>query len=123
MVDNRKTILLAEDDDSIIEVMTIILEAEGYLVTKAQNRKAVTAALKQKLPDLMFLDINLGGDNGEEIAREIKADQKTAGIVLVLLSADDKTKEIAHRVGADGFLLKPFDIDTLIAAVRTHIRA
>jgi DNA-binding response OmpR family regulator len=121
MGDKPKRILLAEDDTSIIEVMTIILESEGYVVSKAQEREAVIHALEEKIPDLIFLDINLGGESGEEIARELKGRAETDGIALVMLSADDKTQEIAKRVHADGFLLKPFDIDTLIATVRKYL--
>ncbi len=116
-----KAILLAEDDRSISEVMQIILEDEGYSVTHARNKIEITNALKKMLPDLIFLDIRLGGEDGEQIASELRTGTETSSIPLLILSADSKTENIAARVGADGYLLKPFDMDELIAITRRYL--
>jgi CheY-like chemotaxis protein len=115
-----KTILIAEDDDSIIEVMKIILEEEGYFVTMAKKRDAIGKEITKKRPDLIFLDVNLGGENGEEIARELRGNEATKSLPLVMLSADNETETIAKKVKADGFLLKPFEIDSLIKTVEKY---
>src|SRR5690606_14963715 len=109
------------DDRSISEVMQIILENEGYTVTKARNKVEITTAVKDKLPDLIFLDIRLGGEDGEQIASELRTGNDTSSVPLLLLSADSDTKRIADRVGADGYLLKPFDMDDLISIAHQYL--
>ena len=116
-----KTILIAEDDTSIVEVMKIILEEEGYRVMVAKKKDAIAKEIKKQRPDLIFLDINLGGESGEEIALELRDDAKTQSFPIVMLSADNETEAIARKVKADGFLLKPFEIESLIKTVRKYI--
>jgi DNA-binding response OmpR family regulator len=116
-----KHILIAEDDAGIIEVMRIVLEGEGYSVSTAATFKEVRHELKKNPPDLFFLDIRLGGESGEAIAKDLSSNGKSRLFPLVLVSADDATKQIAHDVGADGFLLKPFDLDMLVATVKKYL--
>lgn len=118
----KKTILVAEDDAGIIDVMKIILEEEGYTVLTAQNKKEIQTVLQTKTPDLIFLDIRLGGENGAEIAQKLKRNEKLVGTSLILVSGDDQTEAIAREVKATDFLAKPFDIDALLAMVRKHLQ-
>lgn len=116
-----KTILIAEDDAGIIDVMKIILEQEGYRVATAKNKAEVDSALQKTLPNLIFLDIRLGGENGAEIAKELRTEKKTAGVPLIIVSGDSQAEEIARKVNATGYLSKPFDITTLLSLISTHI--
>lgn len=115
-----KTILVAEDDTSISEVMKIILESEGYTVSLARNRSDVFKVIRNGSPSLIFLDVRLGGEKGEDIAAELRSGKETAHIPLIIVSADSTTPEIAEQVGADSFLLKPFEMDELIACVKQY---
>jgi DNA-binding response OmpR family regulator len=117
-----KTILIAEDDEGIIEVMRIILEQEGYRVVSANSKNAIQNTLAKTVPDLMFLDIRLGGDSGEEIGDAIRSRDRTKHVPLIILSADSEAENITKKIGASGFLLKPFDIDSLVKTVKKHIR-
>jgi DNA-binding response OmpR family regulator len=118
----KKTILIAEDDDGIIEVMKIILEQEGYEITTAHTKHEVQQSVKKVVPDLIFLDIRLGGDSGEEIGSELRSDSRSRKVPLIILSADSEAETIALKIRADGFLLKPFDIESLVTTVKAHIR-
>lgn len=114
------SVLVAEDDESISEVMRIILEEEGYQVRIATNRNEILSLFEASLPAILFLDVRLGGESGEDIAKEILNDPRTKNVAVILVSADSETKEIAKRVGAHDFLLKPFDMRDLVALCQKH---
>lgn len=120
MKDENAYILLAEDDRNIAEIMKLILHEEGYTVRVAPNKHELEDLCREQLPRLIFLDIRLGGEDGEAIATELRQDTTTSNIPLIMLSADDRTVDIAERVGADGFLLKPFELSALVDIVKKH---
>lgn len=116
----KKRILLAEDDEAIIEVVKLILEQDGFAITVAENEEEVHKILKRQLPDLILLDIWLSGNDGGKIAKTLKADKEISSIPIVMISANNDTEKIAKESGADDFLLKPFDIDDLLRIVRKY---
>src|SRR5437870_4694783 len=97
-----KTILVAEDDSSIAEVLKIILTGAGYTVLQAGDEKQILALLKQK-PSLLLLDIWISGSNGAHICARLKKNKGTSKLPILLISANRDTPEIAKRSGADGF--------------------
>lgn len=116
----QKYILLAEDDEGIIQVVTMILENEGYTVRVATNEKEVQEALKRETPSLLLLDVSLGGTDGGALAASLKNQDETKNVPVIISSANTQTKEIAEKAKADGFLLKPFDIETLLTVVKKY---
>jgi DNA-binding response OmpR family regulator len=116
----KKTILIAEDDKGIIEVMKIILEQEGYMIETAHTAQDVKRVIDHTVPDLIFLDIRLGGESGEEIGEALRRNKRTMKVPLIMLSADQETKNITEKINASGFLLKPFDIESLLTIVRKY---
>ncbi len=114
-------ILLVEDDPSILEVTTIILEQEGYEVLKACNKTEVNEILEVELPDLILLDIWVSGLDGGLFTKKLKGDDKTKDIPVILVSANTDIQKIANDSGANGYLEKPFDLDDLIATVKKHL--
>ena len=119
----KKKILIAEDDKAIIDVVKIILEGEGYEVLTADQGATVHQNIAAHSPNMIFMDIWLFGEDGGKIAKEIKANPQTQKIPLVLMSANNETEKITKSVGADDFLLKPFNIDDLLYIVRKHIKS
>lgn len=118
----NKKILVAEDDRAIMEVVKIILEQEGYETTFADKEDVIFKIIKEQKPDLMLLDIWLGGSDGGKIAKTIKTDKQTKHIPIIMISANNETEKITHEAGADAFLLKPFNIDDLLSIVRKHLK-
>lgn len=118
-----KNILIAEDDESILEVVRIILEDAGYTVHAARNSEQFVKTLSTVRPHLFLLDIWLSGEDGGKIAKKIKKDPETAAIPIIIVSANAETAKIADEVGADDFLLKPFDIEALLTIVSKHTSA
>ena len=119
----KKRILVAEDDKAIIEVVKIILESEGYEILMADQGTHIYKTLEEHKPDMVLLDIWLFGEDGSEIAKKIKANTKTKDIPLIIMSANNETEKITKTAGADGFLLKPFNIDDLLDIVKKHIKS
>lgn len=116
---NRR-ILIAEDDEAILEVLKSILEGEGYQTFCPRTERGIQEVIHNDKPLLILLDVWLSGHDGGKIAKDLKADSETQHIPVIIMSANNKTKEIAKTVGADGFLLKPFTIDELLEVVRKY---
>lgn len=115
-----KKILIADDDRSILDAITMILEIEGYEVQTTQNGANVETLCKHS-PDLLLLDIWMSGYNGKDICKALKSKKKTKDIPVIMISANKDTAKIAKEAGADGFLAKPFDIKDLLSTVAFHI--
>lgn len=117
---NGKKILIAEDDEAILEVIKAILEGEGFAVFSPTNVKAIFEVARNERPQVMLLDIWLRGHDGGKIAKELKTYEETKLIPIIMMSANNETEKIAKEVGAEGFLLKPFTIDELFQIVRKY---
>lgn len=116
----RKRILIVDDSQSILDVMSLALEAEGYeVITSATD--APLRHMQGDLPDLILLDVLLSGEDGGEICQRLKSDERTRHIPIILISAHAGLHETAARCGADGFLIKPFHLQELREVVNRHI--
>lgn len=113
----QKTIFVVDDDPGILEVITIILTERNYKVVAFSDGTNILTEVKKQKPDLIFLDIWISGSDGRDITRRLKAETETKEIPIIIVSALNETEKIAKEVGADSFLAKPFDIDTLARQV------
>ena len=117
-----KLILVVDDDESILEVVQIVLESEGYAVQTATNSGFLQQLTSQTvLPDLILLDVLLSGEDGREISRQLKSDTQLRHIPVVMLSAHSEASKMADTGVADAFLEKPFDVDVLLDTVQKYI--
>lgn len=114
-----KTILVADDDEAIVEAMQMLLEDDGYAVITTIDGKNVKKLCSRK-PDMIFLDIWMSGIDGKTICLDIKKDPVTSHIPIVLFSANRDTREISLECGADDFILKPFEIKDLLALAHKY---
>jgi DNA-binding response OmpR family regulator len=118
----QKTVLVVDDDEGILEVVKIVLEQCGYTVVPLNNGKTVIQTIGQIHPDLILLDIWLAGVRGEDILRDIREQKSMTHIPVVIMSAQGDTSQITQRIGADGYIDKPFDIDQLAAKVDSYFK-
>lgn len=118
---NNKRIFLCEDDEGIIDVITVVLEEKGYTVEVFDHTNTIFSQIKQSNPHLILMDLWMPEINGDELTRKLKAEQKTKHIPIIILSANRDTTKIAEDAGADAHLLKPFNIDELETIVEKHI--
>jgi CheY-like chemotaxis protein len=115
-----KKVLIVDDDESIVEVVQMILEGEGYQVDASLNGDCIPE-FPGGLPDLILLDVLLLGEDGREICQQLKRDPGKAHIPVIMLSAYSDANKFIGVSGADGFIEKPFDVDVLITIVAKYL--
>lgn len=112
----NKKILIADDDEGIVDAVTMILEVMGYDVEFTYDGGTVLDAVKNK-PDLIMLDIWMSGHDGRDICRQLKNDPAYQEIPILMISASRNIKQSALDAGANDFMEKPFEMDSLLNKV------
>ena len=117
-------ILVVEDEPSIAELITINLTHAGYEVEKVMQTDLALAAMKERLPSLVILDWMLPGKSGVQFAKELRANDRTRGLPILMLTAksEEADKILGLDSGADDYVTKPFSPKELIARVRALLR-
>ncbi|MFM5075690.1 response regulator, partial [Aeromonas hydrophila] len=113
----RYHILVVEDDAVTREKLTGYFEREGYRVTAVENGQEMRAVLAEQTVDLVMLDINLPGEDGLLLTRELRA-RSTVGIILVTGRSDAVDKIVGLEMGADDYVTKPFELRELLVRVK-----
>lgn len=117
-----KTILVCDDDISILEVTSIFLESVGFNVVQLKDCDRFFDCLSHANPDLILLDIWMPFITGDALTRLIKASEKTRHIPVLLFSANGDVQKVAEEVGAEGYIKKPFDLYELKAVIDRHLK-
>jgi DNA-binding response OmpR family regulator len=124
-VDRTLSLVVADDDPDVLRLLERRLARRGYEVVTATDGRAALDAVRRTGPDAVVLDRVMPAMSGEELCRELKADERTAAIPVVLLSAQASEREIVEGfgAGADDYLTKPFDIEELDELLRRLVAA
>jgi DNA-binding response OmpR family regulator len=118
-MNKTKQIMIADDDDAILDALGAMLEYKGYEVRPVLNGKGLTE-MQNELPDLLLLDIWMSGVDGRDICKKLKAGNATSKMPIVLISASKDIHTSAMEAGADDFLAKPFEIEELYKMIELH---
>jgi two-component system KDP operon response regulator KdpE len=116
------TILLVDDEPTILRGLQVSLESQGYTVAGVTTGEQAVARTAATPPDLVLLDLGLPGIDGVEVLKRIRTFAPTLPIVVVSAHGDDATKVRALDFGADDYVSKPFSVPELLARVRTALR-
>lgn len=125
MPDNNlmSTILIVDDDQTIIEMLTSVLEGEGYRTLAANMGEAAIVLCEQAAPDLILLDVMMSDMNGFDTCRRLKKLQTTKEIPVIFMTAltaiEDKVE--GFKVGGVDYVTKPLAIDEVLARINNHI--
>lgn len=114
-------ILVVDDDPAISELLSIVLETEGFSTTAIVDGAEAIPAFHAENPDLILLDLMLPGKNGIDICREIR---KESSVPIIMLTAKTDTVDVVLGLesGADDYVQKPFKTKELIARIRARLR-
>ena len=117
----QKTVLVVEDDPSILVVVRLALQQQGYAVLTAVGAATVPLAAERQ-PDVILLDIHMPGMDGPEVSRWLRADPATAHIPIILMSTRQDLRALSAQLPVDDQLPKPFALDELHAIVDRWLR-
>jgi DNA-binding response OmpR family regulator len=118
--DSTPTILVADDEEDLRELVTYRLTRSGYRVIGAGDGQEALELAAERAPDLMVLDVMMPKLDGYELTRRVRAEEALSSIPVILLTARSQESDIdrGFEVGADDYLKKPFNPDELVARVR-----
>lgn len=117
-------ILIVEDDEALITLITYNLEAAGYQAVIARSSDDAMLMLREAAPDLVVLDWMLPGGSGIEICRQIRAGAGTRGMPVIMLTArgEEADRLRGLSTGADDYMVKPFSVAELMARIKGLLR-
>ena len=114
-------ILMVDDDVNICELVRLYLEKEGYKVECAYDGESAVKKFKSENPDLVLLDIMLPKMDGVQVCRTIR-EQSDAPVIMLTAKGETFDKVLGFEMGADDYVVKPFEPRELIARVKAVLR-
>jgi two-component system alkaline phosphatase synthesis response regulator PhoP len=116
-------ILVADDDPSILRLLQLNFELEGFEVLTAPDGEEALAKALSSSPDIVVLDVMMPGLDGWEVCRRLKEDETMRDVPVILLTALGQEAERRHglEIGAAEYLQKPFDPDRLVSVVKSTL--
>jgi len=115
-------ILVVEDDEDQLLALTLGLEREGMAVTGVRSGREALLAHDEVHPDLVLLDVMLGGTSGVEVCRQLRARGETTPIIMVSSRHDEVDVVVGIEMGADDYLAKPYRLRELVARIGVLLR-
>ncbi|MDR0518794.1 MAG: response regulator transcription factor [Clostridiales Family XIII bacterium] len=121
MADNRKKLLVVDDEPKILDAVSAYLEANGYIVFKAENGKKALEVFYRDNISLVVLDLMLPDISGEDVCKAIRKKSRAPIIMLTAKTQEDSLLN-GLRLGADDYITKPFSLKELCARIETVLR-
>ena len=121
VMDTPKKILIVDDDRDIRSLLADYLELNGYTCLSAADGNAMWAILDQQQVDLLVLDLNLPGDDGLTLCRNLRA-KSTLPVIMLTARSEPLDRILGLEMGADDYLPKPFEPRELLARIRSVLR-
>jgi two-component system, OmpR family, alkaline phosphatase synthesis response regulator PhoP len=121
---SKNRVLVIDDEEDLIELVRYNLEKEGFLVKSAMDGESGLAIARHENPDIALIDLMLPGIDGLEVCRALRADHRTAGIPVIMLTAksDETDRILGLELGADDYVTKPFSPRELTARIKAVLR-
>jgi DNA-binding response OmpR family regulator len=115
-------VLVVDDDPTVSDVVRRYLEQDGFRVRLASDGPAALAAVAAETPDLVVLDLMLGGIDGLEVCRRLRRELPTLPVVMLTALGEEADRVVGLEVGADDYVTKPFSPRELVLRVRSVLR-
>ena len=115
-------ILIVDDSEDIVAILSQILISHGFEVEPALSKKELVLILLSSAPDLILLDVRLSGEDGRKMCRDLKANSSYKHIPIILLSGSHELLESFADYNADAIIEKPFDMNDIIEKVTNVLK-
>lgn len=116
-------ILVVDDDLDILVVMEILLTMKGFSVEVTAKWESTFEKVDSFQPDLILLDVLISGNDGRTICKQLKSQEGTKNIPIIMFSAHPSAAATMADYGANDFIAKPFDVNDLLAKVNKQLSA
>lgn len=120
-MNSKKNILVLDDDPDIGTMIKMMLEYKGYAVTVSERADQAAEILNNDNVQLIIMDMLLSGVNGIDLCSELKKNNATSHIPVIMISAHPNAKEICLEAGADEFISKPFDMQDILSKINHFV--
>jgi len=119
-----KKILIIDDEPDVIETLEFMLKARGFEIISASDGLSGISRAKADNPDLILLDIMMPGMDGYEVCSKLKRENATKNIPIIMLTAKGESDAVisAHKLGANDYIVKPYNLPTLLAKLNKFIK-
>ncbi len=115
-------VLVMDDDPDLCMLMETILKFNDFQVRSCSNARIFETVLATVQPSMIIIDMLLAGIDGRDVCRQLKKNEATQDIKIMMVSAHPDADKSCRQAGADDFLIKPFDIDDFTAKVAIHVK-
>lgn len=120
--ENRETIVVVDDEQSIVDFVRIYLEREGFVCKGINDGLVAFNDIMQTKPTLVVLDVMLPGMSGFDVCRRLRASNNQVPVIMLTAKDDDIDKILGLELGADDYLTKPFNPRELVARIKAVLR-
>ena len=121
-MEQKKTILIVEDEKNIVDILRFNLQREGYDTMEAYDGEDGLEKARSGKPDLILLDVMLPRMNGFDVCRTLRGEGSNVPVVILTAREEETDKVLGLEIGADDYITKPFSMRELIARVGANIR-
>ena len=120
----KQQILIVDDEPDLVRVLEYSLQQAGFETATAADGESALVKIKQRVPDLIVLDLMLPDLPGTEVCRQLRADKRTQAVPVIMLTArgDEVDRVVGFELGADDFVTKPFSVRELVLRIRAILR-
>ena len=116
------TILIADDDESIVGLIEAVLAEAGYRVLVCRDGRSALEAFRKERPDLMLLDVVMPKMSGFEVCEAVREEDGATPVIFLSAKGDIVDKKVGYRLGADEYMTKPFNSDELLLHIAAVLR-
>lgn len=114
----NKKILVCDDDEGILDMLEIILDSMGYHIIPEKNSLNIYSRIEKEKPDLLLLDLWMPVLSGDQVLKALRRNPATEKLPVIVISASTEGKQIATEAGADAYIAKPFDMQSLVSSIQ-----
>lgn len=121
-MEQKKTVLIVEDEKNIVDIIRFNLQREGYRTLEAYDGEAGLAAAEEQNPDLILLDVMMPKMTGFEVCKALRENGSNVPVIILTAREEEEDKILGLEIGADDYITKPFSMRELLARVKANIR-